>query len=439
MVMVRKKTLLPALILAVGIALVTAGTEQVVLDVDAAVKMAKENNLNLLSARIDLGIKEREQKASWNELLPSLGVGASLSHSQIVTSLGLTNPSPWGLSANVSASLPLSSSLRYSIRGTELEYQAEATAVERTEKQLERDVRKAFYALLLQQENIRLLEESQETARKRFEQVSTSYEYGLASELDKLNAQVNLENLKPDLQKARTDYETASMEFKYVLGLDRKAGLELQGAIGTVGLRLDAEELIRAYAPGRLAVVALMHDLAILENDRKLAAAQEVRPSVSLSYSFRAAQSDPFSASGWGGAGWSGTSSLGVSLSMPLDGLIPSSASQVRLAGIDDSIRKKHLELEEARSRGEITIETLVLDLERSRLAIEVLEKNEELAARVYELTEQEYEAGLTDLLTLEESYDDLQQARLKVLTEQYNYQALQLDLAYELNADLEG
>jgi multidrug efflux system outer membrane protein len=353
--------------------------------------------------------------------------------------MGLTNPTPWGLSANVSASLPLSGAIRYTRRGTELEYQAEATALVQTEKQLERDVRKSFYALLLQQENIRLLEESQETARKRFEQVSTSYEYGLASELDKLNAQVNLENLKPDLQKARTDYETASMELKYTLGLERTVVLELQGTIGAQGLSLDAEELISAYAPRRLAVLTLMDDLAILENDRKLVAAREVRPSVGLSYSFRAAQSDPFSAQGWGGTGWSGTSSLGVTFSMPLDGLIPSSASQVRLAGIDDNIRKKHLELDEARSRGEITIETLVLDLEGSRLAIEVLEKNAELAARVYELTEQEYEAGLTDLLTLEESYDDLQQARLKVLTEQYNYQSLLLDLTYELNADPEG
>jgi outer membrane protein TolC len=130
---------------------------------------------------------------------------------------------------------------------------------------------------------------------------------------------------------------------------------------------------------------------------------------------------------------------LGISLSMPLDGLIPSSASGIRLAGIDDSIQKNNLALAAARARGVITIESLVLNLERSAVAIEVLQQNAALAERVYQLTQQEYEAGLTDLLTLEESYSALEQARLDVLTEQYNYQSQLLDLEYELNAELGG
>jgi multidrug efflux system outer membrane protein len=433
------RSLLPALWLLAGFALVAPGAEQVTLDVETAVLMAKENNLSVRSARIDLETRERERKASWNELLPSLGAGASLTHAQTVTSRGLTDPFPWGLSATVSASVPLANSIRFSMRGTELEYEAELTSLSQTEKQLERDVRKSFYALLLKLENIRLLEDSQETARKRLEQVSTSYEYGLASELDRLNAQVNLENVKPQLQKARTDYETATMQFKFTLGLDRTVEVVLEGEIGVEGIPLDPEELIRTYGTRRFEVLTLLHELAIQENSRKLVAAQELQPALNLSYSFRAAQSDPFSAAGWAGAGYSGTSSLSVSFSMPLDGLIPSSASQIRLAGIDDSIRKTSLALVEARARGEITIESLVLNLERSAVAIEVLQKNAALAERVYELTQQEYEAGLTDLLTLEQSYADLQQARVNVLTEQYNYQSLLLDLEYELDADLEG
>jgi len=433
------RSVLPAVVLLAGIAVAPLAAEQVTLDVESAVLMAREHNLSVLSARIDLGTRERERNASWNQLLPSFGVGTTLSHGQTVTSQGLTSSSPWGLSASVSARLALSNSLRYSIRGTELEYEAALTSLAQTEKQLERDVRKSFYALLLMLENIRLLEESQETARKRLEQVSTSYEHGLASELDRLNAQVNLENLKPQLQKARTDHETAVGQFKYFLGLDRKVELVLEGAIGIQGVALDAEQLIRTYGSRRFELIALMNQLTILENDRKLAAAQTLPPALNLSYIFRAAQSDPFSASGWSGTGYSGTSTLDISFSLPLDGLFRSSASQVRLAGIDDSIRKQNLTLAAARIGGQISIESLVLNLQRSAVAIEVLQKNAALAERVYELTQQEYEAGLKDLLTLEESYADLQQARVNVLTEQYNYQSLLLDLEYELNADLEG
>jgi outer membrane protein TolC len=433
------KSLLAALLVLAGIAAAPLAAEQVTLDVEEAVLKARENNLSVQSARIDLGTLERERNASWNPLLPGLGVGASLNQSQSVTSQGLASSSPWSLSASVSASLGLSSSIRYSIRGTELEYEAGLTSLAQTEKQLERDVRKSFYDLLLKQENIRLLEESQQTARKRLDQVSNSYEYGLASELDRLNAQVNLANVKPRLQKARTDYETAIMQFKFTLGLTQNVEVVLEGEIGAQGLELDAQQLIRTYGSQRFEVVSLLNDLAILENDRKLATAQELRPALNLSYTFRAAQGDPFSAAGWSGPGYSGTSLLGISLSMPLDGLIPSSASGIRLAGIDDSIQKNNLALAAARARGVITIESLVLNLERSAVAIEVLQQNAALAERVYQLTQQEYEAGLTDLLTLEESYSALEQARLDVLTEQYNYQSQLLDLEYELNAELGG
>jgi len=432
----KTKTLTLAAILFAGIALVSLGAQRIVLDVDAAVRMARENNLALQQARIDLGILGRGRETSWNRFLPSLNGGLSLTHAYPPASLA-SDPSPWDLSGTVSSNLSLSSASAYRLRAAALGYDAGLITLDRVDRQLERDVRKAFYSLLLKLENIRLLEQSLETARKRYEQVSTNYEYGLVSELDRLNAQVNLENLKPDLERARTDYQTASMELKQELGLERTRELVLDGAIETDVLSLDARELIRSHASLRLEVQALLRQLVILENDRKLAAADEFAPALSLSYSYRLLQSDPFSLAGWGASGWSGRSNLAISLSVPIDGAIPSSASRVRLADLDDRIRKTNLELIQVRQAGEIRIETLVLNLERSGLSIEVLKKNAELARRVYELTEREYEAGLTDLLTLEESYDGLQQSRLRVLTEQYNYVSLLLDLEYELNASL--
>jgi len=421
-------------VLLAAVTLTPLTAQPVVIDPDSAVEMARANNLSLRQARIDLGTRQRERDTSWNRFLPSLSAGTSLSRSIPQPTLVET---PWGLSASLSTGLPLSPSSVQSIRAAELEYQTQALSLERTEKQLERDIRKAFYQLLLRLENIRLLEQSLETAGRRYERVSTNYEFGLASELDKLNAQVNLENLKPELARARTDYQAALMSLKQELGLGRAVELVLEGDIATEGVSLEAQRLIREHAEGRLDIQALQHRLAVLENQRKLAATQEFSPQLALSFSLGARQADPFQAAKWSEPGLSRSSSLGISLSVPLGGLLPSSSSRVRLAGIDDSIARTNLELAQAREQGEIRIETLVLNLERSRLSIEVLEKNAALAARVYELTEREYEAGLTDLLTLAESYDSLQQARLRVLTEQYNYRSLLLDLEYELNTSL--
>ena len=431
---VKTRLLALATVVLAGIALAPLAAQPLVLDADTAVQMARANNLTLRQARIDLGTKQRERDTSWNRFLPSLSAGASLNRG---TPQALTAPSPWGLAASVSTGLPLSPSSVHAMRAAELEYRTGELSLERAERQLQRDTLKAFYQLLLRQENIRLLEQSLETVMRRYELVSANYEHGLASELDRLNALVNVENLRPEIGTARTEYETAVMEFKHALGLEQSRQLVLRGIIATEELRVNAQALIREHAAGALDIRLLEQTRYSLANQRKLAAAQEFSPQLGLSFSYGARQSDPFSAGAWSDPGVSRTSSLGISLSVPLDGLWPSSSSRVRLAAVDDAIARTDLQLVQAREQTELRIKSLVMYLQRARLAVEVLEKNAELAARVYELTELEYEAGLTDLLTLAESYDSLQQARQRVLVQEYAYRSLLLDLEYELNTSL--
>ena len=56
---------------------------------------------------------------------------------------------------------------------------------------------------------------------------------------------------------------------------------------------------------------------------------------------------------------------------------------------------------------------------------------------KVYDLTEIEYNAGVTDLLQLEDANDKLLDAKLAVLEEKYNYLAYFFDLEYVLNTSL--
>ena len=91
----------------------------------------------------------------------------------------------------------------------------------------------------------------------------------------------------------------------------------------------------------------------------------------------------------------------------------------------------------ETKLLAEIEIRSLVLELENYQGTVDALEKNVALAQKVYDLREREYAAGLTELLEVRKAFDDLQNAKLSVLTEKFNYQMALLDLESALNTDL--
>jgi outer membrane protein TolC len=110
----------------------------------------------------------------------------------------------------------------------------------------------------------------------------------------------------------------------------------------------------------------------------------------------------------------------------------------VEIKDLDDSIKKTQMELEEARQLAEIEIESTVMRLDNSMKSLKALEQNVILAQKVYDLTDMEYNAGESKLSDVEDAYDELQGAMLKVLEEKYNYISGLFDLEYELNTELD-
>ena len=410
--------------------------EEIVMDLETAVSLALKNNLGLKSERIDLITKQRAKQNSWNEFLPSVRLGAGLSGTG--GSRAASSSSPWDLSASITASLPVSAANLHSLKSTSLSYDAEKIALADAEKSLERDVKEAFYNLIILEEKVMLIEQNIDTAQKRYEQAKFNYEKGIVSEITLLSSQVTLEALKPDLEEATVDYEIAKMQFKQILGLDREASLSIRGSIEPKTIILEVEKLSKNYLENRLDIKTILKEIEILEVQRKLAVAEEYTPTLSLSYTFRTGVSDPFRADWGSSASWYDSSTFGISLSFPIDGFIPGSSSDTRMRGMDDEIEKAHIELVQQRQLAEVEIETIVMKLKKSLRTLRALEQNVLLAQKTYDLAEMQYNAGVAELLEVEEAYDALQEAKLGVLEERYNYLSGLFDLEYALNTRLD-
>jgi outer membrane protein TolC len=410
--------------------------EEMNLDVDTAVSLAIENNLGLQSDRIDMRTAKRAVSNGWNEFLPGvdLGVGLSYSDRGLSGDTFSSESAPWDLSTSISARLPLSRSNLYTIRDARLAFEAEDISLEDAKRLLERDVKKDFFNLIVLKERVALIDHDISIWKGRFDRARINYEKGLVSELSVLRQQVTLENYKIDREEAVVNYETAEMQFKQKLGLGRDVDI---APVGSLEMETDAllDRLrIEERIPDRFDVRAVVKNIEILENEKRLTRAEEFDPVLSLSYSYSMTLVDPFNAD-WGIAdNWSRGSTVGIALSLPLDPLVPGSSGRLQVKEIDDSIEKARIELTETRQLAEIEISSTLLKIDKSLRTIEALKKNVALAEKTYRLTEQEYETGLTELSVLEDAYDDLQQARLSILEERYGYLEALFDLEYELN-----
>ncbi len=432
-----KKRMICVLLLAALAGVVSEAGEPLVVDVDTALELARSNNLTLQSQYVDLRMKERTRKSAWNTLLPSLSARVGSSFPVLSETFSSSSGSSASLSAGLSASLSVSSDLLCQLRNALLEYEAGTISLETVKKQLERDVSKSFYNLLLIVEEIKLVQQNITTAQKRYDQSKAKYDKGLIPELDLLNAQMTLENLKPTLEDSRVTYETALMQFKELLGLERNTVIELKGEIVVQEVIPGIERQIQNYLSGNLDVQNLVKNIQILENEKKLLRASDLGPAFSLSYSYSANLNDPLHAD-WGSANsYSQGGSLALNVSLPLDGWLPGSQSRVKISEMEDTLQMAHLELSQTLRETEDTITTLLLNLNKSMRTMAVREQNVSLAQKTYDLTESQYNAGVIDLISVEEAYDDLQEAKHDLLAEEYAYQAALLDLEYTLNTKL--
>ena len=102
---------------------------------------------------------------------------------------------------------------------------------EQVVKQNERDVKKLFYSMLLQQKTIQNDRESLENTYQRFLNTEKSYKSGNAPRLDVLQSHVTYQNMKRDVEKEELDFNSQMKQFASILGFDSETEIELDGSL----------------------------------------------------------------------------------------------------------------------------------------------------------------------------------------------------------------
>jgi outer membrane protein TolC len=437
---------------------------------ERAVELALANNLSLESTRVANETKKRNSDYSWNQFIPSITLGGSLIRDntasvQSGTSLipaAVLNPNPlvytsvlpsgasgapvfgvaavpysitlpqWHIATSFQISLNLSIAMIEAMHRLRLEYEGGLLSYEKAVSQLERDVRKSYYQMLLVEENIRLQRESLIAAERQEAMALANYQAGLAPELTYLQAQVARENLGPAIEEAENSFKLLTAQFAATLGLPYDTAFAFEPAGGELGFApLDARELIARAAEGKPDIQELRQNIALLQSARK-AQVQSLFPALSISWSFtNAFIQDPWKDNWFNGDAWNQSGSLTISLGVQLHNLLPWTSSRQAVKDLDDNIRSLNIGLAQTVRGTELEVYNTVLSLQKAQNQIAVLQKTVELAQRSYELTEQAYRAGFQDLLQVQNAEQQLNQAKVGVLAQNFTYLQGLLDLEY--------
>lgn len=429
--------------------------EKLILTVEDAVNYALKNNQSLKSAAIDLEIKKRANSNSWNTFLPSAGVsgtaartndygGTATAMSQLVSSILRTEPQTdfdseedrWAVVGKVGVSWAFNMAMVSQIQIAKKQYEAGLISYDTSCTKMEMNIRKLFYGLLIQQENLKINKEGLANAKARYEQAEINYRNGLTPELQVLNSQVTYENKKPSVLKAENQLNQSFDTFAFLLGLPFGTKIELQGDINPKTISVDADILVKDYVASSNEILSMKKTIEIAKlglNAKKLSI---YTPSLAVNYSYSPLL---MNAGEWYSGDDiydSGSLSLTIAFSDVLSWLPWSSASQ-GIKDLKQQIAQAELGYEQLVNNAEVEIHKLVDNLEVAKVNIKSMEANVALAQKAYSSTLKAFNNGTQEWLSVRESDASLQQARLGLMNEKFNYISAILDLEEKLNKKL--
>ena len=375
------------------------------LTVDDAVKYALENNVSVKKSELALNLKKRAKNSSWNAISPTLPVSGSFNDDLEKDSYST------GISG--SASISLSPSIFSSIKSALLAYDAGELSYEDTKRSVELNVRKSFYNILYQKENLAAQERSLETAQQTYDSNLAKYNRGQLSELDLLNSQYNVESKKPTITSLKNTYTNDIASFKRVLGIGLSINIELEGDLDDVVQKVKlSEEILHGDIEELPSVKSAQNSVDSAKAKLLSTRFSAYGPSVSASYTYGKSNSSLY--------GDETTNKITLGVSIPLDGYLPWSTGALSVASQKESLEELKLQLEDEKTSAAINVRNSYNTILQAQSQLETLEKNVSLMQRSYEMTRIAYNNGSKDLLTLQKAEDNLLTAKTSLQQQEF-------------------
>lgn len=446
-----KKFFLVYIIVSLIIAGNSVYAQQRVLTLDDAIHLALENNTDIKIALMNTQKSRAAVREAFGYALPSLDLSANFAHFLKKPKMAfpdfealLTNATysilfdegviprddnkflpmqtqlqSFAQTNNYEATLTLtqvlfSSAVFRGIGASQIYYDLSIAELRNTIGKTKLNVEKAFYGSLLMKEMLAITKASFDNAQENLRNVNSLFEQGMVSDFDRMQAEVQVENIRPSLMQMENMLATTLNDLKLVLGIDQSLDIDVTGEF--------------VYKPEELAIETDLIDYAITNNHglQSLKLKMEVDeafiqldiseywPTIAAfgNYSY-AGSADKWDFQNYNSA------TVGLSFSM---NLWQGHRTRNRVQQATITYKQTEQQLELLRDYVTNQVKAKVLELSRVQSLVEAQERNVNLAQRAYEIATVRYKEGTGNQLEVQNADIALKQARINRIQSIHSY-----------------
>ena len=314
-----------------------------------------------------------------------------------------------------------SSTVLEGIGASQTYYELAKSELQNTVSKTVLSVQKAFYNVLLAKAVLDITYGSFTNSQENFENVKALYSEGLVSEFDKLQAEVQVENIRPIVLRMENVLKSSKDGFKIALGIAQSEEVDVSGEIVLEPLDLiDENDLIEEALASNFNIKTLdlkkQVDEAFIQLD-----VSRYWPTLAgfANYSY-AGSSDA-----WNYQNYS-YSTIGLNLSI---NLWEGNRTKNRVEQSTITYKQTEEQLLQLKDYTTLEVKSKVQELDRVKSLVEVQERTVLLAQRAYDIAEVRYQEGAGSQLELRNANQELSQARLNRVQAIYSYLVTKYEL----------
>jgi outer membrane protein TolC len=276
------------------------------------------------------------------------------------------------------------------------------------------NVEKAFYGVLLTKEVYQITKASFENAQDNYKNVNALYGQGLVSEFDDLQAQVQVENIRPTLLDMENKLKDAKDGLKILLGLNPDNEIDVDGSITYQPMTVpETQDMVDEVLKSNLSIQTLslkaQVDDAFIDLDRA-----EYWPNIAAfgNYSY-AGSSDKWDFQNY--------SSLTIGVNFSIN-LWKGQRTSQRVEQSTLTYKQTEEQVSQLKDYLTAQVKSKINELKRVQTVVEAQDRNVSLAERAYRIATVRYKEGSSSQLEVQNADIALRQARLNRLQTVYSY-----------------
>ncbi len=398
------------------------------LTLDKAVEIALSDNPTVKIADMEIERYDYVKRQTWGNLLPQISASGQYAYSIVKSEMrgGISFGADNTFNFAGDVSVPLFAPQVYrTLKLNKMQLESAVESARSTRIDLVAAVKVAYYNILLAEQSLEVLLESERTVQQTVDETTLKHEHGLASEYDLLTAQVQLSNLQPTITQTRTAIDVAKLSLKMYLSIPEEVQIEVTGKLDDMRDMVFAGADLTADIAENSNLKQLDLQVSQLKQQLKVANASRLPVLAAFGqFSYTGNDMEPFlildnTAMDTSKFFWTNPMTVGVQLNVPIfSGLTKMNQSR----SIKNQINQLEMQRDYAERQIDVQVRNAISSVLTAREKMFDQETTTKQAQKAYDISETRYNAGAGTMLELNMARLNLTQARLNFSQAIFDY-----------------